>query len=302
MGGSTMSDMAVFVEVAQAKGVSEGARRLGLPKSTVSRRLGVLEKRLGVQLLVRSTRSVSLTDVGESYLRRCLRILADAEDADAEARQEGASPKGRLRVTTPVYQGGAGIEHMMTSFLEKHPEVDLEVMVTNRYVDLVEEGFDVALRAGQLQDSALHARQLSKTFNIVVASPAYLAAHGTPKTAQDLESHLCVLREGVQTWRAPTGESARVRGRLVVNDMHMLRSAAVAGLGLALLPEMMIAEDLREGRLVQVLAESMRWEVGLYLVYPPGRLLSAKVRVFLDHAVAFMQTLGPPKVRSKGCT
>jgi DNA-binding transcriptional LysR family regulator len=289
MSGGVINDMAVFVAVVEAGSLTAAAKRLGLPKSTVSRRLEGLERRLGVQLIVRSTRAAQVTDVGKAYWRRCVRVLAEVAEAEAEAMQEQMKPRGRLKVTTPVLPSGSEIGEMFAAFLGAYPEVALEVLVTNRYVDLLEEGVDVALRAGQLKDSLLTARQIARTAHVVVASPGYLERAGTPRALEDVEGHACLLREGVQTWRGVNGQEVRVWGRMVANDLDILRDAVVAGLGLAWLPEQLIAQELASGVLVHVLADALRRETGMFFVYAAGRMASAKVRAFVEFGARFLE-------------
>lgn len=299
----SLNSMEAFVEVVEAESFSGAARKMGVPKSTLSRRISRLEDRLGVQLLLRTTRQLSLTDLGRRYFERCRRIVADIRDAEAEVREANAEPRGVLRVTMPTQDGSALFAKVLAGYLERYPEVDVHALVTNRFVHLVDEGFDIALRAGRLSDSNLIARQLMSASHTLVASPDYLEAHGEPADVDDLRDHECLVREspdGGSQWTTADGRTIRVSGRLRANDIGVVKQATLAGLGLAILPSPMVTDALRDGRLVEVLVDEMRMTTGVYAVFPPGRQVSAKVRAFIDYAVEVFEDAAPSALADAG--
>lgn len=283
----SMNSMEAFVRVVEAESFSGAARELGVPKSTLSRRISRLEKRLGAQLLVRTTRSLSLTDVGESYYERCRRIVADIEEAESMVRETSSTPRGRLRITLPVSHGNPMWGRLVCGFLLAYPEVELEAMAATRYVHLVDEGFDLAVRAGRLSDSNLMARQLMSSTQTVVGAREYLDARGVPATLDDLREHDCIIRTETARWESNSGQVVTVSGRVRCNDISLAIEAVRSGLGLAIVPLPMIAEEIASGELTTVLDDEMRITTGIYAVFPQGRQLSAKVRAFIDYAVEF---------------
>jgi len=286
-----LNALVLFAKVVEKQSFVAAARALGVPKSTVSRKVAELEERLGARLLVRTTRAVRLTEAGRSYYDRATRIVADAEEAEALVRDAGETPVGHLRLTTTMAFAERAIAPRMTEFHRRYPRVTVEILATDRRVDLVGEGFDLAIRAGTLDDSSLIARRLAPAGLMVVASPSYLAAHGTPTVIEDLRNHACLLLgTGIAGHQWPlTGPdgplTVAVTGPLVANDIGILYRACVGGLGIARLPRFLIAEDLAAGRLVPVLPEASPADAGVYLVYPGGRKVPGKVRVFLDFFV-----------------
>lgn len=289
-GMDSLNTMLAFVKVVEAASFSGAARDLGVPKSTLSRRIARLETRLGAQLLVRTTRRLTTTDVGLGFYERCRRIVSEIEEAESEVREASTTPRGRLRVTLPPQDGNPEMARLVSVFLAAYPQVELDVLTTNRFVNLVEEGYDVAIRAGRLGDSSLIARRLVSGSHILVGAPDYLARCGTPRSPQALRDHDCLLlepRDGQRRWLTADGQAIPIRGRLHSNDITIVRQAAIDGLGLAMLPTLLVQNDLERGTLVELLPEVMSQSTGIYVVYPPGRQLSAKVRAFIDHVVEF---------------
>lgn len=279
--------MTVFARVAQCGSFTAAARLLALPKSTVSRRVAELERQLGVQLLQRTTRRLALTDVGRTFQQHCARVLAEVEDAERAVSELRSEPRGLLRVTAPLtfeFLGGPVAE-----YLAAYPEVTVDLVCADRVVDLVQEGFDVAIRAGKLRDSSLIARSLGSMRSRLVASPAYVAARGKPKTPGALADHACLVfgagtvRGAWQLERERERVEVAVRPRLVVNDFALMQEATLAGLGIALLPDVRSAELVERGQLVPVLPRWTSPEVPLHAVYPSARHLSPKVKAFVDH-------------------
>lgn len=281
--------MEAFVRVAESRSFSQAARHLGVSKSVISRHVSALEADLGARLLHRTTRSLTLTEVGQAYFDRCLRILADIAEANLSVMNLQADPRGKLRVNVPMSFGVHHLAPLVPVFLERYPEVEIEMALNDRFVSLVEEGVDVAVRIGKLEDSSLIARLLAPARRVVCASPAYLAKRGTPQSPDDLAYHCCLTYSNLSTsdeWNLRTAEGQRwpvsVRGRLRVNNGDMLCAAAVNGVGLIMIPTFLAGPYLRDGRLVSVLEEFVPQDIGVYAVYPHGRHLSPKVRAFVD--------------------
>jgi DNA-binding transcriptional LysR family regulator len=290
-----LNAMTVFARVAQCGSFSGAARALKMPKSTVSRRISELEQSLGARLLQRTTRRLSLTDVGQAFVQHCTRIAAEVEEAERAVSEHQAEPRGTLRVTAPMNFEFLG--PIVSEYLEANPGVELELVCADRVVDLVQEGFDVAIRAGKLVDSSLVARRLGNHRAQLVASPRYLARAGMPREPKSLEHHDGLLFGGGgprRVWRLERDRKrleVTPRARLMVNDYAVMTEAALSGLGIALLPEVRVAEAIADGRLVRVLPKWSAPEVPLHAVYPSTRHLAPKVRAFLDHLVTLPASL-----------
>lgn len=282
-----LNEIVVFAKVVEAGSFIGASRELDMPKSTVSRRVSELEERLGARLLQRTTRKLSLTDVGQAFYQHAARVVAEAEEAALVVGRMQEVPRGLLRITAPLNFGHLG--PIVASFLARYPDVQAELVCADRVVDLVQEGFDVAVRAGKLADSTLIARSLGVLRNYLVASPAFLGRSGAPKHPQDLERFEClVFGAGVDraTWRLQRrGKTlaVTVRARLAVNDFDFLEAAARSGLGIAMLPVFRCAQHLRAGKLERVLPDWGSPDAPLHAVYPTARHLSPKVKAFLDH-------------------
>jgi DNA-binding transcriptional LysR family regulator len=279
-----LDEILVFTRVVQKNSFSAAARALGMPKSTVSRKLAELEARIGARLLQRTTRSVALTDIGRVYYEHCVRIVADVEEAALAVARLQSTPRGLVRVSVPLALSMLG--PIIAEYLQRYPDVRVDMLCTDRRVDLVEERFDLALRAGSTPDSSVIARRLGQIRRRLVAAPAVLKKLGKPRDLAELETRPCLVfaPEG-GTWdlrRGPKRGSVTVLPRLVVNDYEMLRAVARAGFGIALLPEHLCAEDLREGRLVPVLEGWAAPEVPVFALYPSARHLSPTVMALLD--------------------
>jgi len=283
--------MLVFSKVVQGGSLSAAARELGISPAVVSRTLAAMEARLGVRLINRTTRSLHLTDEGASYYETCSRILAEIEEADAAAAARRVEPQGMLRVALPASFGLNHIAPLIPRFAARYPKVELALSLSDRSVNLVEEGFDLAIRIADLKDSALAARKLAPNRRVVCASPAYLRRHDEPKTPQDLARHNCLIATWEQgmamTWeyKTPAGKrgSVRVTGRYACDNWEVLREWAVAGLGVALKSTWDVRKHLEDGSLVPLLpGYDFSSDVGIYAVYPHRRHLPAKTRVFID--------------------
>jgi DNA-binding transcriptional LysR family regulator len=283
--------MQAFLTVAELKGFAPAARKLGLSPSGVTRLIATLEEHLGARLLQRTTRSVALTDAGARYLERTRRILADIEEAEASIQDERTRPSGRLVVSAPIGFGRLHVSPVMTAYLKRYAEVSGELRLSDRMINLVEEGVDLAVRIGHLADSTLVARHVGQMRRIVVASPAYLKAHGEPKTPEAIASHQTVQFGGTSLapdWRFVRNHvEIRVvpAPRLTTNSADAAVQHAVQGGGLTRVLAYQAAEAIRRGRLRIVLAKFEPPPLPIHVVYPTSRLLSAKVRSFIDMVV-----------------
>ena len=284
-----LSNLKAFARVVATGSFSEAARRLRTSKSLISRQIAALEAELGVRLFHRTTRSLSLTDEGRSYHEQVVRILAELEEADRSISQLRATPRGRLRVNAPMSFGFLHLAPAVPDFLARYPEVELDVTMNDRYVDLVDEGFDVAIRLGRLADSSLVARRLAPMRRVVCASPYYFERHGIPARPEELRDHRCLaysLNTPVDEWRFADADgrpiSVEIRGPLRANNGDILRTAAIRDLGIVNLPSFIIGNDLRLGSLVSILEPFLVQDAGVHAVYPHSRHLSAKVRAFVD--------------------
>lgn len=282
-----------FVRVAECHSFSEAARRLGQSKSAISRQIADLENRLGARLFNRTTRSLTLTEAGQGYVERCQHILSDLEEADRAVSNLQAEPRGTLRINAPMSFGVLHLSPLIPLFLERYPQVDIDMAMNDRIVNLVEEGFDLAIRIAKLVDSSLIARRLAPARRVVSASPAYLTKYGIPRTPGDLTRHCCLSYSNMtlsDEWSFVTAEGHRwpveVHGRLRVNNPDTLREAALAGAGLVMLPSFMVGRDLQAGTLVPVLSEFLVQDIAIYAVYPANRHLSPKVRTFVEFLLA----------------
>jgi len=281
-----LESMSILVAAVEAGSLSAAGRRLGIPLATVSRKVAELEAHLKTRLLNRSSRKLTLTDAGESYVAACKRILDAVEEAERDAAGEYSSPKGELVITAPILFGRLHVLPVAIEFLAAFPDVDMHVIFTDRVANLLEERVDLAVRIGDLPDSSLLARRIGSIGRVVCGSPAYFERHGTPRTPQDLSGHRCVTFEGLMSLAAWTFAEATVAvsSRLVVNTAQAAVDAAIAGAGVTRVLSYQIADAVGAGSLVVVLRdfEPPPWPVNL--VYTGGRFLPLKVRSFLDFA------------------
>jgi DNA-binding transcriptional LysR family regulator len=283
--------MQAFVTVADLRGFAAAARKLRLSPSAVTRLIASLEDRIGARLLQRTTRQVALTDAGVRYLERARRILADVEEAEIAAEGERARPTGRLVISAPVGFGRLHVSSVVTAYLKRHREVSAELRLEDRVINLVEEGVDLAVRIGQLPDSSLVARHVGDMRRIMVASPGYLKSRGEPKKPQDIAAHDAIQSgstAGQAEWRfVEGGNEIRMdyAPRLVTNTADAAIRYAEAGGGLTRVLAYQAAEAIKRGRLKIVLAKFEQPALPIHIVYPTSRLLSAKVRTFIDLVV-----------------
>lgn len=292
--------IAVFVRVVEERGFTAAARALGLPKSSISRSVALLEAALGVRLLHRSTRSVTLTEAGAAFHERASRGLAGVEQAAAVVTDLQSVVQGSIRITAPVDLGVALLAPLSARFLQRYPGVHLDVVLTGRVVDLVEEGFDLALRIGPLRDGAIIARKIGPVESSLLASPRYLARAGVPTSLGDLAAHRAILFRatgGRAAWtlKGPSGlETVVVKGPIAVDELGFVRRAVQAGIGIGLLPAFLCRREIEKGRLVRVLPGYVEPGNVLHLVYPSARYLPHRVAVLRDFLVeALTQRLRP---------
>jgi DNA-binding transcriptional LysR family regulator len=292
MADSSFQQMSVFARVVGAGSLSAAARELGLSPALVSRNLAALESRLGVRLINRTTRSLHLTDEGASYYEACSRLLAEIDEADAAVAAGRVEPQGVLRVALPASFGHLHVAPRIPEFAERYPKVRLALSLSDRSVNVIEEGFDIAVRIAELEDSSLAARRLAPNRRVVCASPQYLERHGTPRLPEDLVHHNCLTTSDfAMTWdyKDPRGKpgAARVAGRYACDNWEVLREWALAGLGIALKSTWDVYRHLQDGSLVALFpGYSFHSDVAIYAVYPHRRHLPAKTRVFIEFLAA----------------
>lgn len=292
-----LGEMEAFLSVVDQGGFTEAARKMGASKSAISKHVSALESRLGVRLLNRTTRRVSPTEIGLAYYDKAVQVLSGATEADEMVTAMQKAPRGALRISAPVSFGVSHLSHAVGSFLLAYPEVTINMLLDDRFVELVAEGFDLAIRIGRMGDSSLKARKLAEIRGIVVASPDYLAQHGTPQRIEDLNEHILLHYSIMSTgnfWRmvTPAGEERQVRvgGRLTVNNGESLLRAVQAGLGIAQIPSFLYqpASDL-----VEILPGSVPEPLGIFAVYPQGRYVQPKLRAFIDFMAEYFKGKGP---------
>jgi DNA-binding transcriptional LysR family regulator len=287
-----LTAMQVFAQVVETGSFARAAERLGLSTSATSRQVAELESHLDTRLLNRTTRRVSLTESGRAYYERAVQLLADLEEAEQEASRATVVPRGTIRLTTSVNFGVRHVAPAIAAFFGRHAQVRFDVSLSDRIVDLVEEGFDLAIRIGAAGPENLVARKLGETRLLPCASPAYLKAHGAPLTPEDLARHNCFTYEYVSprnVWRfrdaAGSERTVRVAGNLHSNNGDLLAEAAAQGAGIVFEPAFIVGSDVRAGRLVPLLQDFVAPPMPIYAVYPSRKHLSAKVRLFVDFLV-----------------
>jgi DNA-binding transcriptional LysR family regulator len=280
--------MKIFTAVVDNGSFAAAADRLDMSRAMTSKSVAALEEHLGTRLLNRTTRRLSLTEAGMAFYERSVQILADIWEAEQVAGRMATDPRGTLKVTMPLAYGLHRMGPVIAGYAKRYPRVKLNLSLSDRKVDLVEEGYDVAIRIGKLPESGLIARKLGVVHGVIVGAPEYLERHGRPKTPADLANHVCLaysLASFGDEWRlqGPDGVvSVRSTGPIKADNGDILRLAAVAGGGLILQPWFIVEEDVRAGRLEQILNDYTFEELGIYAVYPSRRYLSAKVRTFVD--------------------
>jgi len=289
--------MTVFVKVVEGGSMTAAARECEMSTTMVGNHLKALEQRLGVSLLQRTTRRQNLTEFGLQYYRRCVEVLGLVNDSERMAEQAQTEPSGTLRITAPPAFGAERVSPMLSEFVQRYPQIKVEVVLSNQTMDLVEHGFDAAIRIGTPESSALIARPLQDYTLTICAAPAYLERCGTPTSVHDLREHNCLAfaypagddwRASEKLWRLTGPEGVLeipVSGNMIVNSTPALRQAAVAGMGVTMLPDVLISEDLASGKLVPLLQDYRPPSRSLWLMYAQDRYRLPKVRQFVEHAL-----------------
>jgi DNA-binding transcriptional LysR family regulator len=289
-----LTSLEVFAKAAAAGSFSAAGRAMGISQTMVTKHVAALEARLGVKLFHRSTRRLSITEAGRSYLEASERIMADIEAVEAAISADRVEPRGLLRLNAPVSFGTRRIAPLLTEFAKHHPYVTVELALNDRLVDLAEEGWDLAIRIGNLSDSTLIARRIAPCRTVICAAPAYLEARGKPRTVSELPDHNCLgytlsRLNGVGRWTfgAKSEVAVEVSGNLRANNGDALLAAAIAGQGIIYQPDFIVADSLRSGALVVLKLDQPTVELGgVYAVFLPDRHPAAKVRAFIDFIAA----------------
>jgi len=294
-----LTEMEAFATVVDQGGFTDAAKKMGISKSAVSKHISSLEARLGARLLNRTTRRVSPTEIGLAYYDRACRVLSDAGEADALVASMQSAPAGLLRLSVATDFGVNHLSPILGDFLQQFPDITVNMVLNNRYVELISEGFDMAIRMGDLEDSSLRARKLTETQMRMIAAPSYFEKHGRPTRLDDLNSHKLLHysnQASGNAWKitAPSGEERQIRsaGWLSVNDGQSLLNACIAGLGIAYLPSFLYANAMEQVQVVDVMPDLPIERTGIYAVYPPGRFTQPKVRAFIDFLVAHFNEKG----------
>ena len=284
--------MNAFARVVAAGSYAEAARRLGLTRSAVSKAVMELEQLMGVRLLDRTTRRVTPTEAGRAYYERCVTILADVEETELQITRLHDAPRGVLKINAPMSFGMRYLGAAVAEFMRRYPELTLELILNDRFIDPLEEGVDITVRIGALVDSSLIARRLAPARLALVAAPGYIAEHGAPSSPDDLSHHACLTYghlTGTPRWtlQAAGGGtlSVPIVSRLCSNNGDVLREAALAGLGITSLPTFLVGPDIAAGNLAIVLPDTQPAALGIYALYAPNRYLAAKTRLFIDFLV-----------------
>ena len=286
-----LASLRAFVKVVELSSFSETGKRLRLSRSAISKHVGDLEEELGVQLLSRTTRRVTPTEIGQAYFERALGVLADLDEADRTVTERQATPRGLLRVNAPMSFGTLKLGPAVAEFMERYPELQVQLVLTDEHVDPLQEGLDVTLRIAELESSSLVARKIMPIPRAICASPDYLRLHGEPKHPNELRSHMCLAYGYLSTgnqWKltGPDGDHwINPRWSLCANNAEVLRDAAVGGRGIALLPMFIAERALEQGALRAILSDYKAPSIALYAIYPPTRHLATKVRLFIDFLV-----------------
>jgi DNA-binding transcriptional LysR family regulator len=295
-----LTEMEAFATVVDQGGFTDAAKKMGISKSAVSKHVSALEARLGARLLNRTTRRVSPTEIGLAYYDRARRVLTDAGEADAMVSSMQSAPSGLLRISVATDFGVNHLSPLLGEFLQEFPEITVNMVLNNRYVELISEGFDMAIRVGELEDSTLRARKIADTSKRMIAAPSYFTKFSRPTKIDDLNDHKLLHysnNSAGNVWKltAPSGEKRQVRsaGWLTVNDGQSLLHAAIAGLGIAYLPCFLYADAMRQGLVEEAMPDLPVETQGIYAVYPPGRFTQPKVRAFIDFLVESFADKGP---------
>ncbi len=284
---TAISDLEIFARVARTGNMSAAGREMALSPAVVSKRVSLLEDRLGARLFQRTTRQLTLTETGEGYFKRVVDILSLVEEAEDFVSRRNTKPRGILKVTAPTSFGRQHVTPQLGSFLARYPDIELDMHLTDTFVDIIRDGFDLAIRIGELQDSSLVARKLAADHRVLCASPAYLAREGTPKSIAELENHSCIGAGLQEAWRleGPDGAtSAKVHSNVRTNSADFVRDALIAGLGIGLRATWDVGQELKSGELLRILSDYRGANtLAIHAVYPSRDFMPAKVNVFIEH-------------------
>ncbi|MGR9052903.1 MAG: LysR family transcriptional regulator [Gammaproteobacteria bacterium] len=297
-----LTSMNVFVRVAKAGSFAGGARDLGISRAMATKHIMQLEGHLGTRLFNRTTRSLRLTEVGASYLDRCQQVLDDIEEMEAAVTHLQTEPRGVLKISAPHVIGAIHIAPALAEFLKLYPELSVDIILQGNMSDLVDEGIDMAIHLGKIEDTSMIARRLGSSPLAVCGSPAYFEQYGVPSTPEDLVDHSCLVNWSIPprdlwVFKGPTGEiTMKVKGRILTNVADPIKVAAVEGLGLVMLPRYIVGKDIEKGKLRAVLEDFELSPLEIHAVYPHRKYLSAKVRKFLD----FLQDWLPKRIGIDG--
>jgi len=291
----SLGSIAMFVTVAETRSFTKAANQFGVSSSAVGKSIARMEERLSVRLFHRSTRSITLTTEGLLFLERCRRILSEVEAAEAELSEMSGAPRGRLRVSTP--QLTSLVMPALTGFMQRYPDIVLEIDLSDRMVDIIEEGFDAVIRTGTQHDSRLASRRIGSCKQVVVASKEYLQRHGTPSHPRELAQHACLLHKfpatgRIEPWpfRLAEGEpEPELKARMSCGPIEAIAYALLQGEGIAFLPTFIIADDLKAGRVQTILDDYLDQTVTFSMLWPASRYASPKLRAFIDYMVENMQ-------------
>ena len=287
--------MRAFVAVVEAESFTQAAASMQISKALVSKYVGALESTLGVRLLNRTTRRMSVTDSGKAYYERCMSVLQDIDEIEAALRSEHSQPEGILRINAPVSFSELTLMPILSDFTQRYPDVTVKLELADRFVDLIEEGVDMAIRIGALPDSSLVVRKLTEMRMFLCASPAYLASEGVPHTPNALAEHYCIFDSNYKhkgKWIFEQDEQqiiVPIRSQIIVNSARAVHELLLNDKGISLLPSFVVETDIKEGRLVRLMQDYEVEPTGVYALYPHRKHLSAKVRLFIDDLVHAFQ-------------
>lgn len=290
-----LNEIAIFVKVVETGSFIGAAKSLDMPKSTVSARLSSLEKRLGVTLIRRTTRKLHITDAGQLYYEQCLKAMSQIMAAEEQVSQNQATPHGLLRVTAPIELGGALLPSVIEEFNKKYPDVKLEIVLTDRTVDLISEGIDIGIRTGNLKDSSLIAKKLGMIYFAPFASPKYLKRNKEIKSPKDLEGHFTIpfTRSGSDEWNligTKDKQTVKIDKGLVINDLNLIKSLTISGMGISLIPTFLCYNEVKSGKLIRILNN---WRTDLrpvHFVYPSQKFVTPKIKAFIAVATDIMKS------------
>lgn len=283
---TAISDLDIFARVARTGNMSAAGREMGLSPAVVSKRVSLLEERLGARLFQRTTRHLTLTETGEGYFKRVVDILSLVEEAEDFVSRRNTTPRGQLKITAPTCFSRLHIAPYLADFVAKYPEIDLDFQITDNMIDIIRDGFDLAIRIGELEDSSLVAKKLAPETRVMCATPGYIKAHGAPQSLAELEGHNCLSAGAQDVWRlqGPDGQhQLRLDGNIRSNSAEFTRQAILAGLGIGLRSTWDIGPELQNGDLEIVLPQyTGSNNIAIYAVYPSREFMPSKVNVFID--------------------